>query len=143
MGIVYIPYALLSISIFCQFPPHAFVMLRSSARLAQEWRTSWRNQRLWAVFNAVTYIVGLRSPKGFVISADSQETTGEEIHYVQKIATEYAGPWEIAVGGAGRGELVDGFVQQAVEAIRQTNPKNLTELKEVLRQSLAQFLTSP
>src|SRR6266403_5581811 len=89
--------------------------------------------------NRVTYIVGLRSPKGFVISADSQETINGRVSYIEKIATEDAGPWEVAIGGAGRGELVDGFVQHAIETIRQSSAKNVAELGKVLRESLLRF----
>src|SRR5260370_23603284 len=89
----------------------------------------------------MTYIVGMRSAgeRGFVISADSQETYNEEVDYVEKIETDDAGRWEVAIGGAGRGQLVDGFVQHAIETIRKADPKDSDPLGQTLRDALVQF----
>src|SRR2546422_10043806 len=85
----------------------------------------------------MTYIVGLRSPDGgFVMSADSQETIEEEINYVEKITTDNAGLWEVAIGGAGRAELVEGFVQHAIGAIGQSDAADGAHLDQVIRNAI-------
>jgi 20S proteasome alpha/beta subunit len=61
----------------------------------------------------VTYIAGIRAnAAGVVISADSQETIGSDREYVEKLVCSD----RVVVAGAGRGELVDGFCQHALEA---------------------------
>ena len=63
----------------------------------------------------VTYIVGMRSPQGVVLSADSQETIAGEISYREKIAT--CPTQDLVIGGAGRGVLIEGFIQHVFESI--------------------------
>ena len=63
----------------------------------------------------VTYIVGIRSPQGVILSADSQETIAGEISYVEKIAS--CPTQDMVIGGAGRAVLVDGFIQHIFETI--------------------------
>jgi hypothetical protein len=78
----------------------------------------------------VTYIVGvraLRRPTGLVISADSQETIGGELNYVEKLAASS----RVVVAGAGRAELVEGFCQHMLEAF-EDYPDSLADEAEAL-----------
>jgi 20S proteasome alpha/beta subunit len=63
----------------------------------------------------VTYIVGIRSLQGVVLSADSQETILEEVSYREKIAA--CPTHDLVMGGAGRSILIEGFIQQVFESI--------------------------
>ena len=87
----------------------------------------------------VTYIAGLRSPESIVLSADTQETHNEEVIYTEKIEPRDCGTYTVAIAGAGRSELVDGFVSVVTENARQSNPATGEALKTLVGSCLVDF----
>src|SRR6187397_917372 len=70
----------------------------------------------------VTLIAAFQCDTGVVLCADSQETVdiperGSYRVNVNKLEQRDAGKYEVIVGGAGDGALVDGFVDQFVEMV--------------------------
>src|SRR2546423_9710988 len=70
----------------------------------------------------VTLIAAFKCDQGVVISADSQETVsipgqGEYRVRVKKIKPQSGGAYDVVVGGAGDGYLVDGFARKLVNEI--------------------------
>jgi len=91
----------------------------------------------------VTLIAGFKTSEGVVMCADSQQTLGiplpdedyaEYRTYISKIEPQRTGLYDVVIGGAGDGALVDGFVDTLVDQI-QTWPPNLSEaaIKEAVR----------
>jgi 20S proteasome alpha/beta subunit len=90
----------------------------------------------------VSYIAGLRSPlKGIVMSADTQETyeLGEDVDYVEKLIVQHVNTYDLCIAGAGRGELVDGFIQHLAETVRKKRPADDDSLASVIRIALKHF----
>ncbi len=70
----------------------------------------------------MTLIAAFRCEEGVVLCADSQETIdipgrGSYRVNVNKLERKDAGQYEVIIGGAGDGALVDGFVDQLAERI--------------------------
>lgn len=87
----------------------------------------------------VTYIAGLRSPEGIVLSADTQETYNDEIVYTEKIELHDCASYKLAIAGAGRGELIDGFILALTQNIRRDDPANGQAVKALIDSCLADF----
>jgi hypothetical protein len=91
----------------------------------------------------VTLIAGFRTAEGVVICADSQQTLGiplpsdeyaEYRTYINKIEPQHTGFYDVVIGGAGGGNLVDGFAEILTDQI-QTWPSGIDDatLKETIR----------
>lgn len=89
----------------------------------------------------MSYLAAFRSADGVVMSADTQETVGDEKVYVEKITIDRREPGQygLVIGGAGRGELVDGFVQQLTRKSKKSKPKNLSALEKLIEAVLTEF----
>lgn len=74
----------------------------------------------------VTLIAGFRTYEGVVICADSQETLGNPTPdgfesyrcRVDKIEPQDAGAYQLVIGGAGDGRLVDGFTETLADNVK-------------------------
>ena len=87
----------------------------------------------------MTYIAGLQTDGGIVLCADTQESHGDEIVYVEKIESHDCGQYKIALAGAGRTELIDGFIAAVTEAVRKADPSGADALKGCVASCLAEF----
>jgi 20S proteasome alpha/beta subunit len=88
----------------------------------------------------MTYIVGIRSPEGVVLSADSQESVAGEISYVEKIAS--CPTQELVIGGAGRTVLIEGFIQHIFENIENNALESEKSAMSFIRAALKSFYLS-
>jgi len=68
------------------------------------------------------------------MSADTLETIAEEVDYVEKLEIIRSRACEVVVGGAGRSELIDGFIQDLTKRVNKRrkvlNEKQLSTLLE-------------
>ena len=88
----------------------------------------------------MTYIVGMRSPQGVVLSADSQESISGEISYREKIAS--CTTHDLVIGGAGRSILIEGFVQHVFESIDSKALESEKSATSFIRAALKSFYVS-
>jgi hypothetical protein len=73
------------------------------------------------------------------MSADTQETRGDFVTFVEKLSIQRTGNYELCIGGAGRTELINGFIQLVTERIRKAKPENDEALAATIRGALAYF----
>ena len=66
----------------------------------------------------MTLIAAFRCAEGVVLCADSQETIGDYRVHVDKIAPISLGAYQAVIGGAGHGQLVDGFAERVSEEMQ-------------------------
>jgi hypothetical protein len=83
--------------------------------------------------NAVTFISAFRAVDGVVMGADSQETYGDYKLVVDKLAPQRIGKYEIAVGGAGIGDLVDSLCEHVREWVGEWDTVSEQELIHLLQ----------
>jgi hypothetical protein len=92
----------------------------------------------------MTLIAALRSPEGAVIVAGSQETVAtkrEQLKYsVQKIKPETVSKFDIAIGGGGDGELIDGFVDHFMDGLANFPGTTLKEFKQFMQSEILRFM---
>ncbi|HEV3275892.1 MAG TPA: hypothetical protein VG860_03675 [Terriglobia bacterium] len=84
----------------------------------------------------MSYLAALRSASGVVLSADQQETVGEDISYVEKIVNERAGHYNLAIGGAGMDQLVDGFILHIIE---EASKPDVDDLRLLIQKRLREY----
>lgn len=94
----------------------------------------------------MTYIAAWRTSqfndpeqRGIVMSADTQETWADFVTSVEKLSIERTDTYELCIGGAGRAELVNGFIQSVAERISKEKPTNNDALAVTMRAALAYF----
>ena len=95
----------------------------------------------------MSLITALRSPEGAVIAADSQETVevgkGKRVNIfrfsVQKISPEQLGNFNVAIAGAGDGELIDAFQERFRIAMSSSSATNLKDFKAMFESELFTF----
>jgi hypothetical protein len=94
----------------------------------------------------MTYIAAWRTSQfndpeqcGIVMSADTQETWGDFVTSVEKLSVRRTDTYELCIGGAGRSELINGFIQSVAERVRKDRPKNDDALAVTIRSALAYF----
>jgi hypothetical protein len=94
----------------------------------------------------MTYIAAWRTSqfndpeqRGIVMSADTQETWGDFVTFVEKLSIQRTDTHELCIGGAGRSELINGFIQLVSERVRKDRPKNEDALAATIRSALAYF----
>jgi hypothetical protein len=63
------------------------------------------------------------------MAADNEESTAYEKEWVEKIADIDSHGWLIGIGGAGPGELIEGFVQSVRDEVSAAEIPTLSELK--------------
>ena len=89
---------------------------------------------------AVTLIVGLRCTDGVVLAADTEESTAYTRGRTRKLLTRtFANDAVVAIAGAGSGDLIDSAVEQIFEMVDTSKPKNIADLKALIRQALLRF----
>lgn len=88
----------------------------------------------------MTLIVAMKCVNGVVVCADTQETYGGYRVSVNKIAPVDAGKYQVVIGGAGLGGLIDAFADDFVDAVNDW-PKGLDEkaIKIRIRNLLREF----
>lgn len=88
----------------------------------------------------MTLIVAMKCVNGVVICADTQESYGGYKVSVNKIAPVDAGKYQVVIGGAGLGGLIDAFADDFVDKVNDW-PKGLDEkaIKTRIRNSLRDF----
>ena len=91
----------------------------------------------------MTYIAAWRSQSpdqsGIVMSADTQETWGDVVTFAEKLSIQNTGTYELCIGGAGRSELINGFIQIVTERLRREKPVDDESLAVIIRAALAHF----
>ena len=93
----------------------------------------------------MTLIAAFRCAEGVVLCADSQETVdiperGQYRVRVEKIKPQDAGEYQVVIGGAGDGSLVDGFTDTFVERVAQWQGKlDGLEIKTRIKQLLHDY----
>jgi hypothetical protein len=96
----------------------------------------------------VTLIVALKCAEGVIICADSQETLSVPIPQgyadyrcqVDKIKIQHLNHYDLVVGGAGHGPLVEGFSDQLIDAVRSWDADlDVATIKDKIRQLLFDF----
>src|SRR5262245_40460438 len=88
----------------------------------------------------MTLIGGFRYDRDVVLCADTQETTAVTKSNKKKLIT-YERDWcKIGIAGAGNyGDLIDGAVQQILDAVEAERPETLTKSAAVIKKALIQF----
>jgi hypothetical protein len=87
----------------------------------------------------VTYIAAFRGLDSVVFGADTQETIGGHKVYTEKLKTIEA-PWgAIVIGGAGNGELCDGFSQAIEDETKSLKPSSIADIEIMVKTVLQTF----
>jgi len=73
------------------------------------------------------------------MSADTQETWGDFVTFVEKLSIQRMETHELCIGGAGRSELINGFIQLVAERVRKDRPQNDDALAVTIRSALGYF----
>ena len=84
----------------------------------------------------MTYIAAFPCQEGIVMCADTLEVVGEHKNYVEKIAIADNGPYSLAIGGAGFGDLIDCTTQEIVDRAKAEPPKTKAALRELIMAAL-------
>jgi 20S proteasome alpha/beta subunit len=86
----------------------------------------------------VTYIAAFRCYEGVVLCADTQETTGDQKAYAEKLETIDGEKYALTLGGAGTADVVDSFAQKLGEDCASATCE-LDEFDKLIRKSLIDF----
>jgi hypothetical protein len=87
----------------------------------------------------MTFICTFRGVDSVTFGADTQETVDSNKVYAEKILT-VEHPWgAVVIGGAGNGELCDGFVQAVRDDFGGIKPSSLLDVETGLKETLRTF----
>jgi hypothetical protein len=87
----------------------------------------------------MTFISAFRCNGGVVIGADSQESYGDYKLTADKLSPAQSGDYELAMGGAGLGDLVDSLFAHLQEWVAEWNATSEKEILKLLRPRLREF----
>ena len=95
------------------------------------------------VSRPMTLIAGLKCNEGFSLLADSQETvTIEGVDYRvtrQKLVPIQAGQVQVAIAGAGDGDLIDAFVERFKRTLSGSQIRELDSFRELFKNEIFAF----
>ncbi|MGB7498010.1 MAG: hypothetical protein WBW05_26670, partial [Candidatus Acidiferrum sp.] len=87
----------------------------------------------------MTFISAFRADKGIVLGADSQETLGDWKMVVDKLDPRRSGKYDLAMGGAGLGHLVDSLFDHILEWAEEIDTISQREIIRFLRTKVRDF----
>ena len=88
----------------------------------------------------MSFVSGLKSTRGIAMSADTQESLGEDKYYCEKLEVKSASDDNhLVIGGAGRGELTEAFIEYVGEQFAKDAPRSEADVKTFLDEKLRFF----
>jgi hypothetical protein len=98
-----------------------------------------QNPKRLAERKAVTFISAFRCEGGIVLGTDSQETVGDYKVQTDKLIPTTIGKYEVAICGAGFGDLVDDLCEQIQEWISDWDLLSERQIIQTLRTKVREF----
>ncbi|MBX7186374.1 MAG: hypothetical protein K1Y01_14645 [Vicinamibacteria bacterium] len=86
----------------------------------------------------MTLVLGVRCKDGFVIAADSQETTSTKSH-VDKVVGFDAGDWQLVIGCCGYSVAVFAVADLIEQEIRRMDGPALADAESIIRERLREY----